>query len=145
MYQYNVPNIPTLLTTTFVCFVSSEFKWLWLVAGNRYHQCDGIQRERIKRLKRGWKNKYWMKEQKFKKGQHIGHRGGCRKRGGAVTPHKTMSSSWCKMYLLLHFHGVLATSLHLPVLHYYICKVLFYLPHNQLWAIIKGTASFIPR
>ena len=24
-------------------FVSSEFKWLWLVAGNRYLQCDGLQ------------------------------------------------------------------------------------------------------
>ena len=22
--------------------VSSEFKWLWLVAGNRYLQCDGL-------------------------------------------------------------------------------------------------------
>ena len=23
-------------------FVSSEFKWLWLVAGNRYLQCDEL-------------------------------------------------------------------------------------------------------
>ena len=23
-------------------FVSSEFKWLWLVTGNRYLQCDGV-------------------------------------------------------------------------------------------------------
>ena len=23
-------------------FVSSEFKWLWLVAGNRYLQCDRL-------------------------------------------------------------------------------------------------------
>ena len=23
-------------------FVSSECKWLWLVAGNRYLQCDGL-------------------------------------------------------------------------------------------------------
>ena len=42
MYQYNIPNIPILLTTMFVWFVSSEFKWLWLVPGNKYLQCDGV-------------------------------------------------------------------------------------------------------
>ena len=26
----------------FVWFVSSEFKWLWLVPGNKYLQCDGV-------------------------------------------------------------------------------------------------------
>ena len=35
-------NIPTLLATTFVLFVSSEFRWLRLVARNRYPQCDGV-------------------------------------------------------------------------------------------------------
>ena len=24
-------------------FVSSKFKWFWLVAGNRYFQCDGLE------------------------------------------------------------------------------------------------------
>ena len=42
MHQYNVPIIPTLLTTIFTWFVLSEFKWLWLVAGNKYIQCDGL-------------------------------------------------------------------------------------------------------
>ena len=37
-----MPNIPTLLATTFVLFVSSEFRWLRLVARNRYPQCDGV-------------------------------------------------------------------------------------------------------
>ena len=43
------------------------------------------------------------------------------------------------------FHGLLVMSLHLPVLHYYISTVfLFYLPFNQLRAIIKGMASLTP-
>ena len=42
MYQYNVPTIPTLLTTIFVWYVSSEFKWLQWVAGNRYIQYDQL-------------------------------------------------------------------------------------------------------
>ena len=46
MYQYNEPNIPTLLTTIFVWFVSSEFKWLWLVAENRCLLCE---------CRRGWR------------------------------------------------------------------------------------------
>ena len=40
LYQYNVPHIPTLLTTIFVWFVLSDFKWLWLVAGNRCRYDD---------------------------------------------------------------------------------------------------------
>ena len=39
MYQYNVPNISTLVTTIFVWFVSLEFRWLWLVI----LQCDGVK------------------------------------------------------------------------------------------------------
>ena len=31
-----------VLPTIFVCFVSSELKWLWLVAENRCFQCDGV-------------------------------------------------------------------------------------------------------
>ena len=27
-------NIPTIQTSIFVCFVSPEFRWIWLVAGN---------------------------------------------------------------------------------------------------------------
>ena len=42
LYQFNVANISTILTTIFVWFVSSEFKWLWLVAGNEYLPRDGV-------------------------------------------------------------------------------------------------------
>ena len=40
LYQFNLPNISTSQTTILVWFVSSEFKWLWLVA--EYLQCHGI-------------------------------------------------------------------------------------------------------
>ena len=42
LYQYHVNNIPTLLTTMFARFVSSEFKCVWFIAGNRYLQCDAV-------------------------------------------------------------------------------------------------------
>ena len=43
LYQYNEPNFHTVPTTVFVWFVLPEFKWLWLVAGNRCFQCDGVR------------------------------------------------------------------------------------------------------
>ena len=43
LYQCNVPNISTLITTILVSFVSSELRWLWLVTRNRYLQCDGVK------------------------------------------------------------------------------------------------------
>ena len=42
MNKFNVPYISILLTTRFVWFVSSEFKWLWLAAESRCLQCDGV-------------------------------------------------------------------------------------------------------
>ena len=36
LYQYNLSSIPTVLATIFIWFVSSEFRCLWLVAGNIY-------------------------------------------------------------------------------------------------------------
>ena len=91
LYQYNIPHIPTLLTKIFVWFVSLEFKWLWLVAGNGYLQRDGVGEvldedgglnvkglgvtNCIKCLQRGWigvgsftKGGGW----RFKKGAHVG-------------------------------------------------------------------------
>ena len=38
-----MPYIPTVLTTIFVWFVSSEFICFWLFAGNRYPQCEGVR------------------------------------------------------------------------------------------------------
>ena len=61
-------------------FVSSEFKWSWLVAGNRYLQCDGQGRLRYEvggLTIRGWGErnyiKYFKRENKiFEKVRHIG-------------------------------------------------------------------------
>ena len=47
MDQYNVPNILTLLTPIIVYFASSEYRWFWLVAGNRYIQFDGVRKAYI--------------------------------------------------------------------------------------------------
>ena len=43
MYQYDVPNTSMVLTATFVWFVSSEFRWLWLAARNRHIQYDCVR------------------------------------------------------------------------------------------------------
>ena len=42
IFQSNIPDIPTLLSNICFQFVSSEFRWLWLVAGNRYLQHDRV-------------------------------------------------------------------------------------------------------
>ena len=39
----SISDILILATTTFVWFVSSEFTWLWLAAGNKYFQCDRVR------------------------------------------------------------------------------------------------------
>ena len=97
--QYNVANFPPLATALFVWFVSSEFKRLWLVSGNRHIQCDGSQvgvlgedgglsiwgwggGNCIKCLKKEWNGKKGWGNKNFKKGGMLGKSVGALKREG---------------------------------------------------------------
>ena len=68
MHQYSLSNIPTVLTTIFVWFLSSDFKCLWLVAGNRYLQCDGVGEFGVLDEDGG----LTVGNKSFKKGEHVG-------------------------------------------------------------------------
>lgn len=83
LYQYYVSNIPTHLTTMFVRFFSSEFKWVWFISGNRYLHCDAVGEDSMldevggltvavwgggnckKCLKRGWNEEKNVEKQKL--------------------------------------------------------------------------------
>ena len=43
LYQYNVPNISILQSTAKFWFDWLKCKWLWLIAGKRYLECDGVE------------------------------------------------------------------------------------------------------
>ena len=99
LYWYNVFNIPTLLTTILHWFPSSEFKCFWLVAGNKYLQCDGVREVGvlgedggltirvlwgacIQYLKRACNGKSSGKQKFLKSGSMLGKGMGALKRGG---------------------------------------------------------------